>query len=222
MIAVITTSFALFALAASAPQPAPWPGAFSVRFSEWITPFAPGPPPPASHGAWLYSYATKSWRAEHGTATEQQFNNFCACASNTTAACALIFTADGHMYADFPSAPDDCCRVCDAADGCSVLKPDWLSSASDRVYAGASVIDGRTCYEYCIPGADAIADCLLFEADQTPCRYSESFNFSGAVIVHNLTFTPGSFKVGPQPPSAFAVRPECSKACPRVFPTTCG
>ena len=150
---------------------------------------------------------------------------FCACADNTTSAsCSLIFDSSG-MYVDYPSNHSACCRACGASEGCSPLLPTWISANPARKYIGSIVLDGRTCYSWCIPGAEANEDCWSFSVDasngqQRACRYSELFGLPGTSITHNLTFS--SYVVGPQPESVFAVRAECHKPCPRLFPTTCG
>jgi hypothetical protein len=208
---------------ASPPLPAPFPAAFSVRFVETLA-FGPTPSPP-NPGAWFYNFKDQQWRADHDA---PQQNNFCACADNTTTqSCHLLFAPDA-LYADFPDAPDTCCRVCNASDGCSALIPTWISGAgSARTYAGNATIDGRLCYKYCIPGAEAAADCWAFSVgpagEQIPCQYAETFNFgAGTTITHNLTFVASTYEVREQPPSLFTVRAACRKECPRVFPTTCG
>jgi hypothetical protein len=130
------------------------------------------------------------------------------------------------MYVDYPSNHAACCRACGPAEGCSPLIPTWISASPNKTFVGAYTgARGQTCYEWCIPGAYAAADCWAFSVDpssgaQVPCQYHETFTYPGTDIVHNLTFT--AFQRGRQPDTPFTVRPECHKPCPRLFPTTCG
>ena len=197
--------------------PIPMAPSFSVRFNETYS----GYPAPPSTGAWFYEWDRRRWRAEHDA---PQTNNFCGCASNTTiGSCALIFTpeARGGLYIDFPNSPSLCCHLCDADDGCSILLPGWLSASPNLTYAGE---DQQGCGSWCVPGGEAVADCMSYPlgGGRVPCQYSETFNFSGAVIGHNLTFATNSYTEGPQSDALFALRPECAKDCPRLFPSQCG
>ena len=161
-------------------------------------------------------------------------NNFCACAGlNTSAACSLIFSQSGSMYVDFAFAPASCCHLCDAKDGCSALLPNWISQPAEQ---GKATFEGiyidaanRQCFNWCVPGEAAAHDCWAFQDvdskvlwlgdRQIPCMYSELFSFPGGTVVHNLTFT--SFLEQSPPRSAFTVRNECNKPCPKQFPVTC-
>ena len=200
------------------PIPAPFPNQFVAAFQEVLS--LNGVDQPRTSGAWFYDIKDQHWRADHHA---PQANNFCACANNAThEACSLIFT-DGHLFVDFVDAPANCCHLCDKADGCSPLLPTWISqpATGPAVFKGAYVDDdGRDCFNYCIPGAAAALDCWAIHSDNSPCQYSEVFDFPGMHIVHNLTMT--SWQEIAPPPSAFLVRPSCQQPCPRVFPWTCG
>ncbi len=163
-------------------------------------------------GAWFYDATNHLWRADHYS---PQTNNFCTCGMKTTDSCSLYFTKTD-MYVHFPDHPDTCCRLCAAADGCSILKPDWLSS--DAKFTASEVINGRAANQYCLPGADAAADCMSYADDDgvTPLRYSETFNFPGMVVTHNLTFT--SFEAQSVDPAYFTLPATCNKDCPSLFP----
>ena len=208
----IHSSFLLLSLAAtSLSAPPPLPDSFSIRFHETFAGF----PAPPSTGAWMYSYPTRQWRVEHDAPNS---NNFCGCASNTTDSCALIFTRAAGLYADFKDHPELCCRLCGEAEGCSVLTPTWLANGT----AVGTTEDG--CTEYCEAGGEAAADCMSYppSGGNPPCKYLETFDFGTTNVTHNLTFEAQTYAVGPQDPALFAIREQCNKPCPRLFPATCG
>jgi len=206
--------------------PPPLPTSFSISFNESFTGFPAAP----NTGSWQYDFPRRLWRADHDA---PQVNNFCSCANNATnASCSLLFVphgppgsayeARGGLFVDFPSAPSECCWLCGPDEGCTPLKPDWLSAAK---YAPAGK-DARGCEEFCVPGDQAAADCLSYPpggGDNVPCLYSETFSFGpGQTVVHNLTFLRETFRPGPPPADAFHVRSECGKPCARLFPAQCG
>ena len=200
------------AAAASAPSaPPPLPPSFSIRFNETFA----GYPAPPSTGAWFYSWPTREWRAEHDAPNS---NNFCQCASNTTDSCALIFTRAAGMFVDYKDHPEQCCRLCGEAEGCTILTPTWLANGS----LVGTTEDG--CSEYCVPGDQAAADCLSYPPSgaNPPCKYLETFSFGPNNFTHNLTFFRQTFAEGPQDPALFEIRSECNKPCPKLFPASCG
>jgi hypothetical protein len=203
-----------FLLRSGLPAPLPMAPQFSVNFSETYS----GYPIPPSTGAWYYDFARLRWLAVHNG---PQGNNFCSCASNTTASCNLLFTTEGRggMYVDFPSSPSSCCRLCGEEDGCTVLRPDWLSANSTD--AG---LDDLGCERWCRTGDEASADCLSYPAagGRVPCQYFEFYNFSSTIVVHNLTFIRESYRENIISDSVFALRDECAKDCPKLFPAQCG
>jgi hypothetical protein len=225
---VIPFAYAPTAAAAPSPPP-PLPDTFTVRFAETYAGAFPAAP---STGAWYYNWPLRAWRAEHDAPTA---DNFCSCAFASGSAppaaagnCSLIFPpaaappAPEGMYVDFSSAPESCCRLCGAAEGCTTLEPGWLSASPARAYTGRVRVGARECGRWCVPGDYAAADCMTYDGASFACDYNEVFNFSSQIIVHNLTFDQATFKAGAPPSSAFAVRPECEKPCPRLFPQTCG
>lgn len=180
-------------VAAIPPQPAPLPVEFYGSYNESF--LINSSPLPLSSGAWYYAFDRELWRADHNA---PQMNNvsvrrressmtnaprsfarvqFCACADNTTSAsCLLLFQPDG-MYVDYPGNHAACCRACGVEEGCSPLTPTWMSSNPNRTFVGTFTSAlGRTCYEWCVPGDYAAADCWAFSVDngkQTPCQYHE-------------------------------------------------
>jgi hypothetical protein len=199
-----------------------------VRFAETYAGAFPAAP---STGAWLYPWPARAWRAEHDAPT---VDNLCACAfasgspPASAGTCALIFPvaapspAPSGMFLDFSGQPGACCRLCGADEGCTTLQPAWLSGNANRTYTGAVRVGARTCGQWCVPGDDALADCMSFDEQPFPCDYYEAYNFSGSLVTHNLTFAQGTFSPAQPAPAVFAVRPECEKPCPRLFPQTCG
>jgi hypothetical protein len=211
MLALLATlPVALSSAGAAPPTPPPLAPSFSVRFRETFTGF----PAPPSTGAWYYSFPDRHWRVEHDAPNS---NNFCSCALNTSDSCALLFTPAG-MYVDFRDHPHQCCRLCGAAEGCTVLSPTWLANGTLQ----SQPVNG--CREYCEPGDEATADCMSFPPSNTnpPCAYMETFAFGGTTVTHNLTFEPQTYAEGPQDAALFAVRSECQQPCPNLFPATCG
>ncbi|ETV67284.1 hypothetical protein H257_16518 [Aphanomyces astaci] len=195
-------------------EPPTWPLVFEASFSEAYEGFSVVP----SSGRWYYHYNTSSggskrWRVDH---LEPQRNNFCGCVlPDESSSCQLFFTPDG-LYVNFPALDNECCRLCTAEGGCSPLKPDWLSRAHPTRSAGADIIDGRQCYQYCTPGAQFL-DCMSYDAFGWPCRYSESWSPSPTLhIVHNLTFTSWTNHIND--PHIFDLPMPCQTPCPRQFP----
>jgi hypothetical protein len=219
-------SLLVAAAAADPPRPIPLATEFSVEFAETFAGFPAAP----TTGAWFSDYPRGLWRAEHRS---PQANNFCACADNTTtASCALVFVPDRNapsalpegMYVDFfDSSPASCCRLCGAAEGCTPLRPDWLSASPSLAYAG---VDGVGCDRWCVPGDSANVDCMSFArggGSRMPCQYFELFEMGPAGnITHNLTIVADTYAEGPQGDDLFALRPECNKPCAQIFPTQCG
>jgi len=218
---------AFSASAGAQAQPSPLPLEFDAVFDEVF--LINGQEQPPSEGAWFYAWDQGGWRTDHFT---PQMNNFCACADNTTTqSCSLVFNSAG-MYVSYTNDQAACCRACGAAEGCSPLTPGWMSANPNRTFVGNETVGkgkkARVCEAWCVPGAEAEADCWLFATDasgqQTPCRYSETFSFDrnggATTVLHNLTFI--DYKVRKQSAETFHVPKECEKPCPRLFPTTCG
>jgi len=184
-------------------------------------------------GAWYYDFPL--WRVDHNF---PQSNNFCQCVSNSSNTCILYFTEKGDMFIDFPSegvtqrnididtdTDEDedegtCCKLCDVTEGCSTMKPDWLSAAEPpATINGTEKIDGfdEPCTTYCIPGFQAVGDCLSYTPSGQVCRYSELLQFAPTMwIQHNLTFT--NFSAVPPIPSDMQLPSRCKQNCPRMFP----
>lgn len=98
-----------------------------------------------------------------------------------------------------------------------MLTPNWLSS-SDFTLNGTSIINGRMCTLYCLAGFQATGDCMAYDENNEPCRYSETFNFGGpSLVVHNLTFS--SWEEVNVPSSVFNKPTSCSKDCKKTYPS---
>ncbi|XP_078617460.1 uncharacterized protein LOC144885415 [Branchiostoma floridae x Branchiostoma japonicum] len=126
---------------------------------------------------------------------------------NNHSDCHLIFTP-ADMYVHYPQERQ-CCRACGAAEGCTVLKPDWLAGAK---YTGKQTISGMVCHGWEKQGAVA-ADRWYQTEDGTPCQYWEKFRFPPHLL-HTITFNISTYKVGPVPRSVFDVPNYCNITCP--------
>jgi len=207
-------------LSTTTPSPPSLAQSFSIDFIETFVGF---PAPPFSTGSWYYDYPQRLWRADHHA---PNVNNFCSCVTDSllNLSCSLIFSpgtgtgvSNPGLYVDFPEKPESCCFLCSDSIGCSPLIPDWLAGSN---FTGT--VDN--CNEFCEQGAEAM-DCMSFPPSgaMPPCKYMETFSMgSQGKIYHNLSFIKSSYTPGPPDASLFALRPECSKSCPKTFPDQCG
>lgn len=214
------SSTSLSSSSSTTPTPPTLAESFSINFTET---FAGFPAPPTS-GAWFYDYPQKLWRADHHAPNS---NNFCSCVTDAllNLSCSLIFSpgtgtgvAKPGLYVDFPEQPESCCFLCSDSTGCSPLIPAWLANST---YTG-NTEDG--CSEFCEQGAEAM-DCMSFPptGSMPPCKYMETFSMGAqGTIYHNLSFIRSTYLPGPPDSTLFALRPECSKTCPKTFPDQCG
>ncbi|XP_019647486.1 PREDICTED: uncharacterized protein LOC109487834 [Branchiostoma belcheri] len=187
-------------------QPPTWPSTFSVNFHEenwvWIIPLA------RNAGAWHYDFANKRMRYDH---LQGQFDNFChgrgLDLKDSRGDCHLLFNATD-MFVHYPGE-QKCCRACGVAEGCTVLKPNWLAGGT---YLGTETINGTVCHGWETDGA-AATDRWYQTEDGTPCRYAETIKF-WPHSTHNITFHMSSYSRDPIPNSVFHVPAYCNVRCP--------
>ncbi|XP_066286672.1 uncharacterized protein [Branchiostoma lanceolatum] len=189
------------------PQPPTWPSAFSIAFYEEIFVFIA--PISGNEGAWHYDYANGRARYDH---LEGQSDEFCLDSglklSDNHSDCHLIFATD--MYVHYPREKQ-CCRACGPAEGCTVLKPAWLTGAK---YIGKENISGMVCHGWEKQGA--VASDRWFQTEEgMPCQYSESFKLRPEL--HTVTFSNVTYKVGPIKDSIFHVPKYCNRTCPSPY-----
>ncbi|KAL8590871.1 hypothetical protein ACOMHN_038882 [Nucella lapillus] len=197
----------------SAPWPDPntppvWPNVFQVQFQEIVI---LGPVTLSkNNGAWFYDFYNVTARFDHN---KGQKNNFCQgqglSPKDPTADCRLLFTKSEDMWVIYPGA-QTCCRLCKKGQGCTVLKPDWLSGGR---LVETRDIWGRRCAGWAKQGAVAAADTWYQDQQGVPCRYHEVIQH----VVHNLTFVPDTYSTRPTPPSVFQVPGYCQKDCPNPY-----
>ncbi|CAH1229867.1 Hypp258 [Branchiostoma lanceolatum] len=188
------------------PHPPTWPSAFSVGFHEdWNISVIP-----SSDGAWYYDYNIRRARFDH---LQGQSNYFCQGRGLTLkdnhSDCHLIFATD--MYVHY-AREKQCCRACGPAEGCTVLKPAWLTGAK---YIGKQTISGMVCHGWEKQGAQA-ADRWYQTEDGTPCQYWEMYRIPTHPL-HTMTFNISTYKVGPVQRSVFDVPDYCSITCPNPW-----
>jgi hypothetical protein len=111
--------------------------------------------------------------------------------------------------------PDEnrCCELCNSTDeGCTVLKPTWLSQA--KLWGPITGPDGRICNRFCEPGAAAAADCYAQDSDGVPCNYFEYFLISSlGNFSHNIDFDPTSYKAARPSQDLFTEPGYCTEKC---------
>ncbi|XP_070197353.1 uncharacterized protein [Littorina saxatilis] len=190
-------------------SPPVWPNTFQVQFAEIINLGPIGQV--KNNGTWYYNFSNLTARFDH---LKGQKNNFCQgqglSPKDPTADCHLLFTKPGDMWVIYPDAKH-CCRLCGIAEGCTVLKPDWLSGSK---LIETIDIGGRKCAGWAKKGAVAPADTWYSDIQGVPCRYHEVVQ----TFKHNLTFVPSSYSTGPVDPGVFHVPEYCQKKCPHPYP----
>lgn len=202
------------------PMPNPWPDAFSVPFVETMN--VNGKLYAKNTGIWYYDYTDKVARYDHG---KGQWNNFCGCGSNTTEECRIIFAADDILYVHFPTlSPPLCCSVCNTAQGCGLLKPDWISAGKNVTYDGVWNIEGRECNTWHESGEVATDYWSSTVEDHLPCMYHETIDMpqDNMTIDHNLTMDPTKYIPEKPDPALFVVPKICHQPCSGTFGVTCG
>eukprot|EP00164_Ancoracysta_twista_P014395 GFYU01023429.1.p1 GENE.GFYU01023429.1~~GFYU01023429.1.p1 ORF type:complete len:238 (-),score=59.92 GFYU01023429.1:7-720(-) len=191
--------------------PPVWPDAFSVQFhEELISQFGNS----TNTGAWYYDFANTRARFDHN---EGQTNNFCAkqgfSKDNPQAGCRLLFTPET-MYMMYPDT-QECCMLCGAEEGCTVLKPDWLTGAEK---IESKVVNGKACYGWRKQGFVAV-DNWYATSDGLPCQYHEYFPQTSPPIQHYITFDDSTYTETVDA-DLLALPQYCAKApkCPNPYP----
>ena len=113
-------------------EPPVWPSHFSQSFVESYG-FAP------MHVSGKYYYDSEKGYTRIDR-LDGKFDLVCASITpNVTTPCNTLIR-DGKRYIIFPERRS-CCMCCDAAHGCGILKPDWLSTAK---YEGEETLLGES------------------------------------------------------------------------------
>lgn len=163
----------------------------------------------SNEGFWHYNWPTKEMRYDHG---EGQANNFCQCAGLQTAShCNLIFSPQD-MWVHFPDLKK-CCRACTAEQGCSILKPDWISGGNYS-YGGRFKLgmDVELCDTWSEPGAVATDIWSSTVEGGLPCQYREYFSEFRALHILNMYTSKYEDSVEK---GVFDVPSYCTEDCPR-------
>ncbi|XP_063443478.1 uncharacterized protein LOC134723863 [Mytilus trossulus] len=209
-ILVIVISSKLITCASIPTTPPVWPSAFSVDFVEDI--FFAVVKYSHNNGTWYYDFPNGRARYDH---LRGQKNNFCGgqklSDQDPQAPCSLLFTNHSNMYVIYPEAKT-CCILCGEKEGCTVLKPSWLSNSS---YTGDKVFEGKKCHGWAEPG-HIFTDELYVTDENVLCQYHEK-SFVGDLI-HTLTFNQASYKVQQPDASIFDIPSYCKDVCPRPYP----
>ncbi|CAI5459457.1 unnamed protein product [Closterium sp. Yama58-4] len=113
------------------PRPPVWPPRFQVDFNEemylpWYT--------LTTDGTWRYDYTTRRQRIDRRNGLGDRYCGS-ALPLRTTPCTQLV--RDSWRYLVFPKEKY-CCRCCSAANGCDVVRPDWLANAT---YMGRDYMD---------------------------------------------------------------------------------
>lgn len=190
-------------------KPPVLPPAYTVNYQEELHVFGQSY---YNNGTWYYDYTHGRARYDH---LRGQRDNFCfnqkLSDKDPRAPCSLLFTNHSSMYVIYPEAKT-CCILCGEKEGCTVLKPTWLSNGT---YTGDKVIQGSTCHGWITPGF-SFSDELYVTDKNVPCQYYEKAY--KAAISHTITFDQHSYKIGQPDPSTFDIPTYCKDICPNPFP----
>lgn len=191
-------------------DPPIWPNAFSVDFQEDL--YLSILRLSRNNGTWFYDYTNGRARYDHNRG---QRNNFCngqhLSDHDTKAPCSLLFTNHSNMYVFYPEAKT-CCILCGEKQGCTILKPNWLSNAT---FTGQKTFNGVKCNGWAKPG-HVFTDELYVSDKGVPCQYHEK-SYEGDII-HTLTFNQATYKVGQPDSATFEIPTYCKSTCPHPYP----
>ncbi|CAI7797336.1 unnamed protein product [Closterium sp. NIES-53] len=182
---------------AEAPRAPVWPSRFQVDFYEemylpWYT--------LTTEGTWWYDYTTRRQRIDRRNGLGDRY---CGSALPLRATPCTQVVRDSWRYLVFPQAKY-CCRCCSAANGCDVVRPDWLA---DATYLGRDYVDDVPSTKWKQQGLQN--NYYWHSEDDVPMRiYMEP--------LEQMTFSHASFKKPHHFPNATFDLPsdmDCSQLC---------
>eukprot|EP00931_Biecheleriopsis_adriatica_P069773 TRINITY_DN43582_c0_g1_i1.p1 TRINITY_DN43582_c0_g1~~TRINITY_DN43582_c0_g1_i1.p1 ORF type:complete len:255 (+),score=24.20 TRINITY_DN43582_c0_g1_i1:28-765(+) len=211
------TTFCMGSVQSAGPGPR-LPDRFAAKFEELIyiydaqAPDGVGKLLGNSTGSWSYDLPSSRWVYEHGP--DGMFSMFCAANDPQRQRCWMHFSETADLRIRY--ANGSCCTLCSTADGCGMLRPDFLTHGGFiPVPQPAAVIDGATCIGWGRPGAVTSIDSWFVTEDGTPCEYFERIPSEHGVFMHNLTFKRDTYSTAPIDEEVFALPDSCSKLCPK-------
>lgn len=204
--------------ASSAPSPR-MPDRFKVQFDELIYVYNESSPGGIGHlqgnstGSWTYDAETTHWIYEHGP--DGFFSEFCAANDPMRQRCWLHFDGNDDMKVLYKNGT--CCSLCAAKEGCSFLRPDWLTFGNfTPIPQPAIVVGGERCIGWGRPGAVTSVDAWFSTEDGTPCLYFERFQIpSMGTVFHNVTFRRDTYSTAALSEDTWKVPDTCSAVCPK-------
>lgn len=214
-LAAIVLGFWTISFAAPSPK---LPERFSADFQEVMYMFNESAPNGIgtllgnATGSWKYDFSNSRWMYEHGGGG--MFSMFCAANDPARQRCKLYFV--GHESMRVQYANGTCCSLCAAAEGCSMLRPDYLTHGNFAPSLQPSiVVRGEKCIGWGRAGAVTTGDSWFETEDGTPCQYYEGFKTPRGLLMHNVTFLRETYSTAPISDDVFTLPSECSKLCPR-------
>eukprot|EP00415_Alexandrium_ostenfeldii_P000950 UN0950 len=164
-------------------------------------------------GSWTYDASSTRWAYEHGSGGT--FSYFCFANDPSQQRCWVHFHADEPMKVLYGNGT--CCSLCTASEGCSFLRPDWLTFGNyTPARQPAVIVDGAKCVGWGRPGAVTSVDAWFETEDGTPCMYFERTTLGGmGVVHHNVTFRRATYSTDTIDEKAWQLPDSCSEVCPR-------
>lgn len=153
--------------ASNVPSTPVWPNEFQMTFNETLS-----YPILGSHhttGTYYYSYTHKAERVDRANGHYDRYcgSNGAKIVSNTPC---NQYVINGSRYLDYPDK-NECCYCCSSAQGCGILRPDWLNNAT---YQGYLEKDGYNVTKWAKGGVQSnyyyerSSDRVMIEIDQVP------------------------------------------------------
>ena len=204
MIAKIALISALFLIAAAAdPQPPVWPNQWEAEFEETNT--YPIVGSKNTTGKFFYDWTNKVYRVDR---EDGKFDRYCGSVYKLTSTPCSHIVTEGKRYLWFPKK-DYCCYCCDAAHGCGLVKPDWVSAGEFSGFTPAN--DGTVLQKWEIKGlqsnfyyASADEAAVPYEIDQLPNDF--------------IFYKPETYKLGITSSDVFNLPSKCTPdyTCPFI------
>lgn len=140
MAKIVLLTLLAFAFAAQPEDPV-WPNTWSAEFEE-VTEY----PIIGTHsmkGTFYYDFSTERYRIDRDNG---RWDRYCGANGvklfeNTPC---NQYVVDGVRYLHYPDK-QECCNCCDAAHGCGILKPTWMTGAE---YLGETTFNGENTYKW--------------------------------------------------------------------------